>query len=104
MSSHSQHMNTALPQQPLKISRLAPPHLTIPFPAKLVLTPFMIESTLAKVFGTKHDREIKRIQPMVAAINALEPELQKLSDQDLAAKTIDFKQRVSNGAPLDDMR
>src|SRR6202161_819282 len=63
----------------------------------------MIESTLAKVFGTKHGREIKRIQPIVAAINALEPELQKLSDQELAAKTADFKQRVANGAPLDDV-
>ena len=63
----------------------------------------MIESMLAKVFGTKHDREIKRIQPMIAAINALEPELQKLSDQELAAKTVEFKQRVANGAPLDDL-
>ena len=77
-----------------------PPFL---YPAKLVLTLFMIESTLAKVFGTKHDREIKRIQPMIAAINALEPELQKLSDQELAAKTVEFKQRVANGAPLDDL-
>jgi preprotein translocase subunit SecA len=63
----------------------------------------MIESMLAKVFGTKHDREIKRIQPMIAAINALEPQLQKLSDQELAAKTVEFKQRVANGAPLDDL-
>jgi preprotein translocase subunit SecA len=63
----------------------------------------MIESTLAKVFGTKHDREIKRIQPIVAAINELEPQLQKLSDQELAAKTVDFKQRVASGASLDDI-
>jgi preprotein translocase subunit SecA len=63
----------------------------------------MIESTLAKVFGTKHDREIKRIQPLVAAINALEPQLQKLSDQELAAKTVDFKQRVANGSTLDEI-
>ena len=63
----------------------------------------MIEGTLAKVFGTKHDREIKKIRPMVAAINDLEPQLQKLSDQELAAKTVDFKQRVDNGASLDDL-
>ncbi len=63
----------------------------------------MIESTLAKVFGTKHDREIKRMQPIIAAINALEPQLQKLSDPELAAKTVDFKQRIANGAPLDDI-
>jgi preprotein translocase subunit SecA len=63
----------------------------------------MIETALAKVFGTKHDREIKRIQPMVAAINELEPQLQKLSDQELAAKTVDFKQRIANGSALDDI-
>ena len=80
-----------------------PPHCSSSLPAKLVLTPFMIESTLAKVFGTKHDREIKRIQPIVAAINAIEPDLQKLTDQELAAKTVDFKQRVANGAALDDL-
>ncbi len=63
----------------------------------------MLDSTLAKVFGTKHDREIKRIHPIVAAINDLEPALQNLSDVDLAAKTQEFKQRLANGAELDDM-
>src|SRR5690349_653141 len=63
----------------------------------------MLEGALAKVFGTKHDREIKRIQPLVAAIGDLEPALQKLSDQELAAKTVDFKQRVANGASLDEL-
>src|SRR5919205_4337169 len=63
----------------------------------------MLEGALAKVFGTKHDREIKAIRPLVAAINDLEPQLQKLSDADLAAKTVDFKQRVANGASLDDI-
>ncbi|HEY7304457.1 MAG TPA: preprotein translocase subunit SecA [Bryobacteraceae bacterium] len=63
----------------------------------------MLESTLAKVFGTKHDREIKRIRPIVAAINDLEPQMQALSGAELAAKTLDFKQRVANGASLDDV-
>src|SRR5438045_2903591 len=63
----------------------------------------MLDSALAKVFGTKHDREIKRMRPIVAAINDLEPQIQQLSDADLAAKTIDFKQRVANGASLDDV-
>ncbi|MBV9763180.1 MAG: preprotein translocase subunit SecA [Acidobacteriaceae bacterium] len=63
----------------------------------------MMEATLAKVFGTKHDREIKRIRPIVAAINDLEPQLKPLSDEDLAAKTQEFKQRVENGAALDDI-
>ncbi len=63
----------------------------------------MIETALAKAFGTKHDRYIKRVQPTVVAINELEPQMQKLSDQELAAKTVDFKQRVANGATLDDV-
>jgi preprotein translocase subunit SecA len=63
----------------------------------------MLESTLAKVFGTKHDREIKRLRPIVAAINDLEPQLQQLSDAELASKTADFKQRIANGASLDDL-
>ena len=63
----------------------------------------MLESTLAKVFGTKHDREIKRMRPTVAAINNLEPEMQRLSDAELAAKTPEFKQRLANGASLDDI-
>jgi preprotein translocase subunit SecA len=63
----------------------------------------MLEGTLEKVFGTKHGREIKRMRPLVAAINDLEPALQKLSDADLAAKTQDFKQRLANGATLDDL-
>jgi preprotein translocase subunit SecA len=63
----------------------------------------MLESTLAKVFGTKHDREIKRLRPTVAAINDLEPRIQQLSDAELAAKTQEFKQRFANGATLDDL-
>jgi preprotein translocase subunit SecA len=63
----------------------------------------MLDGLLAKVFGTKHDREIKAIRPIVAAINNLEPELKTLSDADLAAKTPEFKQRLANGASLDDI-
>src|SRR5689334_16203551 len=63
----------------------------------------MIDTVLAKVFGTKHDREIKRLRPIVAAINGLEPQMQALSDAELAAKTAEFKERVANGASLDDI-
>ncbi len=63
----------------------------------------MIEGALAKVFGTKHEREIKAIRPIVAAIGDLEPQLQKLTDAELAAKTPEFQQRVANGASLDDI-
>src|SRR4051812_4075173 len=63
----------------------------------------MIDAILAKVFGTKNEREIKVMQPILAAINALGPELETLSDIDLAAKTIGFKERIAQGAPLDDL-
>ena len=63
----------------------------------------MIESALAKVFGTKHDREIKNIRPMIAAINDLEPQTKQLSDTELAQKTVEFKQRIANGSSLDDL-
>jgi preprotein translocase subunit SecA len=62
-----------------------------------------IDPLLAKIFGTKNDREIKAIRPVVAAINDLEPGLQQLSDIDLAAKTIEFRERLQQGATLDDL-
>ena len=63
----------------------------------------MIDAILAKVFGTKNKREIKAMQPIIAAINELEPRMQPLSDIDLAAKTIEFKEKLAQGAPLDDL-
>ncbi len=55
----------------------------------------MIHRAIAKVFGTKNERELKRLTPNVASINALEPEIQKLSDDELRAKTDEFRRRVS---------
>src|SRR5262249_39749493 len=63
----------------------------------------MIDAVLAKVFGTKNEREVKAMLPMVAAIGELEPQFQHLSDIDLAAKTIEFKERIAQGATLDDL-
>src|SRR5689334_18455596 len=63
----------------------------------------MIDALLAKVFGTKNEREVKAMLPAVAAINELEPQLQQLSDIDLAAKTIEFKERIAQGETLDDL-
>ena len=63
----------------------------------------MLDKTLAKIFGTRNEREVKRLRPLIAAINDQEPALQQLSDADLAAKTQDFKQRIANGEPLDDL-
>jgi preprotein translocase subunit SecA len=63
----------------------------------------MIAAILRKVFGTKHERDVKRMQPAVAQINALEPELQGLDDSGLAAKTDEFRKRVADGEDLDDL-
>ncbi|MFZ0800262.1 MAG: preprotein translocase subunit SecA [Terriglobales bacterium] len=54
----------------------------------------MINTLLGKVFGTKNEREVKRLQPRVEAINALEPEIEKLSDDQLRAKTAEFRARI----------
>jgi preprotein translocase subunit SecA len=54
----------------------------------------LINTLLGKIFGTKNEREVKRLQPRVLAINALEPEMQKLSDDELRAKTAEFRARV----------
>jgi preprotein translocase subunit SecA len=63
----------------------------------------VFNSTLKKVFGTKHQREVKRTQPMVAAISALEDEMKNLSDVQLRGKTAEFRQQLDNGASLDDL-
>jgi preprotein translocase subunit SecA len=54
----------------------------------------LINTLVAKVFGTKNERELKRLMPQVEAINALEPATQKLSDEELRAKTDAFRQRI----------
>jgi len=54
----------------------------------------LINSLIAKVFGTKNERVIKALMPQVEAINALEPQMQKLTDAELRAKTDEFRQRI----------
>ena len=54
----------------------------------------MINTLIGKVFGTKNEREIKRLTPKVAEINALEPAMKKLSDEQLRAKTDQFRRRI----------
>ncbi|HPW45532.1 MAG TPA: preprotein translocase subunit SecA [bacterium] len=61
----------------------------------------MISYIVKKIFGTKNDRELKRIAPIVAHINSLEAGVKALSDDELKAKTAEFKARVANGEELD---
>ncbi len=63
----------------------------------------MIQKILSKVFGTSHDREMKKIQPVVDQINKLEPGMQALSDDQLKAKTEEFKSRLQKGEKVDDI-
>ena len=56
----------------------------------------MISALIAKVFGTKNEREINRLTPRVEAINALEPAVEKLSDDELRAKTDEFRRRIQD--------
>ncbi len=63
----------------------------------------MITKALTKIFGSRNSRLLKRMQQDVVRINALEPELAKLTDEQLRAKTSEFKTRVSNGESLDSL-
>ncbi|TAA28669.1 preprotein translocase subunit SecA [Pseudoxanthomonas winnipegensis] len=61
----------------------------------------MINSLLTRVFGSRNERLLKQLDRLVVRINALEPELQKLSDEELKAKTPEFQKRVAEGEALD---
>ncbi|MBT8368442.1 MAG: preprotein translocase subunit SecA, partial [Deltaproteobacteria bacterium] len=63
----------------------------------------MVLNFLTKVFGSKNERELKQLQPLVERINALEPQMQALNDDQLKAQTAAFKQRIAQGETLDDL-
>src|SRR5688572_14127095 len=63
----------------------------------------IIDTLLAKVIGTQNERELKRIRPLIAEINAKEDQIKALSDESLRLKTTEFRQRFANGETLDDL-
>ncbi len=63
----------------------------------------MVSKLLSKVFGSRNERLLKRMNKVVAQINALEPQIQALSDEELRAKTDEFRQRLAEGAKPDDL-
>jgi len=63
----------------------------------------MVKWLIYKIFGTQNERDLKKLQPFVVAINELEPRIQKLSDPELQAKTAEFKEKLRQGASLDDL-
>ncbi len=58
---------------------------------------------LEKIFGNYSDKEIKKLNPVVKRITAMEPDMEKLSDEELRNKTDEFKERLANGETLDDI-
>ncbi len=63
----------------------------------------MLKKLLEAVIGTKSERDLKRIHPIVAQINAYEEEFSKLSDGELGSKTVEFRGRLAKGETLDDL-
>ena len=63
----------------------------------------MLNTLIKKIFGSRNDRTLQRLSKTVAKINALEPEIQALSDTALAAKTNEFKARLAQGETLDSL-
>ncbi len=63
----------------------------------------MFQSFVYKIFGSPNDRELKKLFPIVAAVNEFEPAISALSDEQLRAKTVEFRERLTAGETLDDI-
>src|SRR3984885_9529630 len=63
----------------------------------------MIQTLLAKVVGTQNERELKRLRPIVGEVNRHEPAIKALGEEQLRAKTAEFRERLARGEPLDDL-
>lgn len=63
----------------------------------------MVTEFLKKIFGTKHERDMRQYWPVVAEINALEPKYEAMGDEELARQTLIFKDRLAGGETLDDL-
>jgi preprotein translocase subunit SecA len=63
----------------------------------------MYKWVIQKIFGTKNERDLKKLQPYVQQVNELEPQIQKLSDAQRKAETAEFKEKLSQGASLEDI-
>ncbi|MCU0755409.1 MAG: preprotein translocase subunit SecA [Xanthomonadales bacterium] len=63
----------------------------------------MLQAFLTKLFGSRNDRQVKQMMRSVAAINALEPQIQALDDEALKAKTVEFRERLAQGQTLDQL-
>ena len=62
----------------------------------------IVDTLLAKVIGTQNQRDLKRLRPIVAAVNAREPEIEPLTEEQPRGTTVEFRHRLAAGAPLGD--
>jgi preprotein translocase subunit SecA len=63
----------------------------------------MLNAFIKKIFGTKHERQMKRMQPLIDRINGLEAKMKGLPEADFPAITADLRARLAKGEPLDDL-
>src|SRR3989442_11818210 len=63
----------------------------------------MVSWILKKILGSKNQRELKRLWPLVHRVNEIEAEYQRFSDEQLRARTDEFRKRIADGAPIDDI-
>jgi preprotein translocase subunit SecA len=63
----------------------------------------MVMNLLTRVFGSKNERDLRRLQPIVDSINALEPQMQALGDEELKGQTLKFKERLAQSESLDEL-
>jgi len=63
----------------------------------------MLQNLLKKIFGSRNERLLRQYRKTVEAINALEPDVQKLSDEALAGRTVEFRERIARGEALDSL-
>ena len=71
--------------------------------SEIMLNSSMLDTIVRRIVGSKNDREIKKIQPVVEQINALEPRISSLTDEQLQTKTAEFRQRLENGESLEEI-
>ena len=64
----------------------------------------IVDTVLHKIFGTPHERKVKQLRPVIAQINAAREALEALDDAALAAKSAEFREKLNNGATLDDIK
>ncbi len=96
----AQHPNTIETQKSLQSNVFLQ---KIAFSLKEIIEKMVVAALARKIFGSVNDRRIKAYQPQVEKINAMEAELEKLSDSELKARTFNFRAQIADGTKLNDL-